>query len=293
VKVSANAGWAHEALEFTPWLAANLDRLGEAVGMALELRAREHPVGKYWLDLLLQDAQERTVIVENQFGQTDHDHLGKLLTYCAGTEADVVIWIAERLNEEHIAALEWLNDSTVQGVGFFGVELELLRIGDSALAPHFHVVVKPNEWVKSVRPAQAMPVEWTWELYGQELGLAQERLAIGRALVERVTAAIDERGLPWQPRFRKGYVAFQRAGGYNVVVVDLLWNKPPRLAIKIPAPPAQLGMASPFPGLAESWNEAEHEWGWTVSSIDGLLDVGDAIEIALPYNSGSGPMDAP
>src|SRR4051812_10157588 len=91
VKVAAKDGWTHEGSDFTPWLAENLDRLGEAVGLALELRDREHAVGKYWLDLLLEDAQERVVIVENQFGATDHDHLGKLLTYCAGTSADVVI----------------------------------------------------------------------------------------------------------------------------------------------------------------------------------------------------------
>ncbi len=98
------------------------------------------------------------MIVENQFGQTDHDHLGKLLTYCAGTEADVVIWIAERLNEEHLAALECLNENTRSGVGFFGVELELLRISDSPLAPNFRVLVQPNEWAKSVRPAaQTLP----------------------------------------------------------------------------------------------------------------------------------------
>lgn len=73
-------------------------------------------MGRYSLDLLLSDAKERVAIVENQFGQTDHDHLGKLLTYCAGTEADVVIWIAEELNEEHVAALDWLNENTVDDI---------------------------------------------------------------------------------------------------------------------------------------------------------------------------------
>lgn len=115
---AARTAWSGEATDFTPWLAEHLDVLGGAVGLALTLRAREHPVGRYSLDLLLEDARERTVIVENQFEQTDHDHLGKLLTYAAGTKADLVIWIAETFTEEHLAALEWLNSSTIEAVGF-------------------------------------------------------------------------------------------------------------------------------------------------------------------------------
>lgn len=292
-KISARGGWLHEALDFTPWLAENLELLGEAVGLALELRRREHPVGKYSLDLLLEDAQERVVIVENQFGATDHDHLGKLLTYCAGTSADVVIWIAETLNEEHIAALEWLNESTVQGVGFFGVELELLKIGDSLPAPHFRVVVQPNEWVKSVRAPKGTATEWNWQRYAEELNISQDRLAVGRALVERVQQAIAERELAWQPVFRKGYVAFQRAGGYNVMLVDLYWNKVPRLAIKIPAPPADLGLQSPYANLVESWGAGENEWGWTVPSADLIPDVGVVVDLVRPYHHGNGPMVIP
>jgi hypothetical protein len=144
--------WPNEASDFTPWLAENLDELGQAVGLALELRQREHPVGRYALDLLLEDAQGRVVIVENQLEQTDHTHLGQLLTYCAGAKADVVIWISPSMTEEHAAALEWLNENTFAGVGFFGIELELLRIGDSLPAPHFKLVVRPNDWAKKVRP---------------------------------------------------------------------------------------------------------------------------------------------
>src|SRR5689334_11755789 len=91
----AREAWLHEASEFTPWLADNLDVLGGELGLALTLRSREHKVGRYWLDLLLEDERGRTVVVENQFEGADHDHLGKLLTYASGTRADVVIWIAE------------------------------------------------------------------------------------------------------------------------------------------------------------------------------------------------------
>jgi hypothetical protein len=196
-RVSVRAGWPHEAHEFTPWLAENVGLLGEALNLSLELRTREHKVGRYSLDLLLADSADRVVIVENQFGQTDHDHLGKLLTYCAGTEADVVIWIAERLNEEHVAVLEWLNEHTTQvGIGFFGVELELLRIDNSPLAPNFRVLVQPNEWAKSVRPPRVEPVAWDWTMYRDVLRIPDERLAVGQALVGQLEAEIGKHGLP-------------------------------------------------------------------------------------------------
>lgn len=293
IPASSTLGWSHEAHDFTPWLAENLALLGEELGLALELRALEHPVGRYSLDLLLQDAQERVVIVENQFGKTDHDHLGKLLTYCGGTEADVVIWIAETITEEHAAALEWLNENSVEGIGFFAVELEVLTIGDSLPAPHFRVVVQPNEWVKKVRPRGASSTDWGWASFADELGISQERLRVGRELAQRLEASIAERGLPWQPKFRKGYVAYQRAGGYNVALIDLYWARVPRLAIKLPATPGELGLESPYPALAEWWNKNEREWGWTIQSVDGIPDLGRAIDVARPYHPEAGPMIDP
>lgn len=181
--VSLRAVFANEASDFTPWLAENLDAVGQAVGLALELRQREYPVGRYSLDLLLEDAQGRVVIVENQLEQTDHTHLGQLLTYCAGTGADVVIWIARSVTDEHAAALEWLNDHTVAGVGFFGVEVELLRIGDSLPAPDFKLVVRPNDWAKNTRPPNPPQVTWTWESYATELHVPQERIEVGQQLL--------------------------------------------------------------------------------------------------------------
>lgn len=284
IPASSPRGFTHEAHDFTPWLAGNLELLGEELGLLLQLKEREYAVGRYSLDLLLEDAQGRTVIVENQFGQTDHDHLGKLLTYCAGTEADVVIWIAETLTEEHVAALEWLNESTVAGVGFFGVELELLEIDDSRPAPHFRVAVKPNEWVKRVRPEPGPAVEWGWAAYAEELGISQERIRIGRELCEQLERAIRDRGLPWTPFFRKGYVAFQRGGSRNIIVVDLWWRKVPRLAVKLPKSPAELGLLDPYPELESSWDEDEREWGWTIATMDALPDVAKAIDVVRPFH---------
>lgn len=292
ISASSLEGWTHEAQDFTPWLAENLDLLGEQLGLSLQLKEREYAVGRYSLDLLLEDAQGRTVVVENQFGQADHDHLGKLLTYCAGTEADVVIWISETLTEEHAAALEWLNESTVAGVGFFGVELELLKVDDSKPAPHFRVIIQPNEWRKRVRPEPEASTEWSWESFGEVLGISQERIRVGRALVERIELEIRNRGLPWRGVFRKGYVAFQRMGGYNVMLVDVWWRKVPRLAIRVPGRLDELGVLDPFPGLESSWSH-EREWGWTVPSVESIPDIGQAVELVRPFHPESGPMREP
>ncbi|MFN8585713.1 MAG: hypothetical protein U0446_10385 [Dehalococcoidia bacterium] len=288
VRIAANSslGWRNEASDFTPWLAENLDRLGEALGLSLELREREHRVGRYSLDLLLEDARGRTVIVENQFGATDHDHLGKLLTYCAGTGADVIVWLAETLSSEHRAALEWLNDNTRTEISFFGVELELLTIGDSEPAPHFRVVIEPNEIVKERPAATATSQEWSWEAFARDLRIPESRLSIGRALVQRIEAEALRRGIGWFVRYRKGYVAFQQSGGYNVVVVDLYWRRAPRVAVKLPAAPSELGLTSPYPALEGTWSASEREWGWTVPALDELPDIGPIVDFAQQFARG-------
>ncbi len=204
------------------------------------------------------------VIVENQLEQTDHGHLGQVLTYCAGVGADVVIWISSLITDEHAAALEWLNENTVTGVGFFGLELEALRIGDSAPAPHFELVVRPNDWAKKTRAAPGRTETWTWESYASDMRITAERIDTGKRLVHAITDVAEELGLPWQPVMRKGYIAIQRPGGYNTMVVDLYWNRVPRLAVKIPGRPEALGLRTPFPAFQEVWAEAEREWGWTV-----------------------------
>lgn len=291
VSSSSLEGWSHEAHDFTPWLAEHLDLLGEELDLSLKLKEREFPVGRFSLDLLLEDARGRTIIVENQFGQTDHDHLGKLLTYCAGAEAKVVIWISETITEEHAAALEWLNESTVADVGFFGVQLELLKVDDSKPAPHFRVVVQPNEWVKRVRPeSPAAPADWDWDAYAERLNISQERIRVGRELVERIERVLRDRGLPWRTVFRKGYVAFQRTGGYNAVIVDLWWRKVPRFAVKVPGAPEELGLLNPYPDLDPDWVASEDEWGWTIPAVDKVPDVAAAIDLARPLHPEAGPM---
>lgn len=149
-RVDARTVWAHEERDFTPWLLAHADYLGEALGIDLEMEAAEHRVGPFELDLLGRDlANGAVLIAENQLAPTDHTHLGQLLTYAAGTDAGTIIWIATHVGEQHRQAIDWLNQRTDEETSFFAVEL--LRIGSSIPAPHFKVVAAPNEWQKSAR----------------------------------------------------------------------------------------------------------------------------------------------
>ncbi len=145
--------WEHEAKHFTPWLAENLSDLGEALGLDLELRGTEVPVGSYSLDILAHDIDnDRSVVIENQLGQTDHPHLGQILTYAAWYDADTIVWIAKEFRDEHRAALDYLNGRTGEDTEFFGVVVEVWKIDDSQPAPYFNLVVTPNVVKKQTDP---------------------------------------------------------------------------------------------------------------------------------------------
>lgn len=145
--------WLNESTHFTPWLARpeNLQLLGETLKLELEVDSQEKGVGPFRADILCKESTSDTwVLIENQLERTDHSHLGQLLTYAAGLNAVVLVWIAERFTDEHRAALDWLNELGNERLRCFGLEIELWRIGTSPVAPKFNVVSEPNDWSRTV-----------------------------------------------------------------------------------------------------------------------------------------------
>jgi len=149
--------WAHEAHGFTPWLAENIDHLSEAIGMPLELTGQEVAVETFSADILAQNPQDGTVVlIENQLEQTDHTHLGQIMTYLAGLDAQTVIWIASGFREPHLSAIRWLNEHTADGFSFFAVKLRVVRIGESPYAPIFEVLEHPDNWKRGVQKSSGV-----------------------------------------------------------------------------------------------------------------------------------------
>ena len=149
--------WPHEANSFTKWLAKeeNLSKLGEDIGIDLVLEERESSVGNFSVDIFAnEESTGRKVIIENQLEDTDHDHLGKLITYASGKGAEVIVWVVKRARDEHRQAIEWLNQHTDTSLGFFLVEIELWQIDDSAIAPKFNVIERPNDWAKQMKNSE-------------------------------------------------------------------------------------------------------------------------------------------
>lgn len=183
-KVSLREAWPHEAADFTPWLAKpeNLELLGDAIGMKLELEAEEKSVGPFRADIVCRDlVRGAFVLIENQLECTDHSHLGQLLTYAAGLEVTTIVWIAKSFTDEHRAAIDWLNNKTPSDISLFGLEIEVWRIGDSAMAPKFNIVCQPNDWSRSVTASihnselrQFCTEYWSGVLFAlQEMGMNQ------------------------------------------------------------------------------------------------------------------------
>ena len=146
--------WKHEANDFTPWLAKeeNLSVLSDAIGIDLVLEEQESKVGDFSVDLLAtEEGTGRKIIIENQLEETNHDHLGKIITYASGKDAEVIIWIVRKARDEHKKAIEWLNQHTDDSSAFFLIEIEVWKIGNSEPAPKFNVVERPNDWAKAMK----------------------------------------------------------------------------------------------------------------------------------------------
>ena len=198
--------WPNEATDFTPWLAEeeNLTLLGETLGMELELEGQELNVGDFRADILCRNIEnpehETWVLIENQLEETNHNHLGQILTYATGLDAHTVIWIAKKIREEHRAALDHLNEITDERLKCFGVEVKVWQIGDSARAPQFEIVSSPNHWRREIsQEAQRAEIE----------NLSPTRLQ-RKKFWAQFRNYISQRGSQLQPRKRKStrYLVF-------------------------------------------------------------------------------------
>ncbi|MYB22073.1 MAG: hypothetical protein F4188_01675 [Chloroflexi bacterium] len=199
--------WGDESRDFTPWLAENLDHLGEALGLDLRLVESEAGVGSFAVDILAEADDSAVVVIENQLERTDHSHLGQLLTYAAGRDALTLIWITPDFRDEHRAALDWLNRWTTEEIEAYGVEVRAVRIGDSLPAPEFRAVAFPNNWSRRAR-SQVAGSQMSDEEGNRRIAFFNELVA--RAHARRITKStsagsvrrsksfpfrVDERGL--------------------------------------------------------------------------------------------------
>ena len=153
-KIELREVWRHEALDFTRWLAGkeNIALLSKEIGIDIEVIETEMSVGRYNVDIYARDTESnKKIVIENQLENTNHDHLGKMLVYAAGLDADIAIWIVKDVNEEHRQAVEWLNDNSFEKINIFLVKVELWKIDNSPIAPKFQVICEPNNWAKVLK----------------------------------------------------------------------------------------------------------------------------------------------
>ena len=146
--------WAHEQYDFSAWLAKeeNINELGDTLNLSLTDVETEKYVGNYRCDILCKDEiTGKNVLIENQLESSNHDHLGKIITYASGLDAAVVVWIVSNARSEHASAVEWLNKHTDEDVSFFLIEIHAYTIGDSEPAPFFKIIEQPNDFVKAVK----------------------------------------------------------------------------------------------------------------------------------------------
>jgi hypothetical protein len=158
VRVPLREYWPHEAHNFTRWLGddANLKLLAETIGLGeLEVVEEEYPVGDFRADILAKNSEEKYVVIENQLEESDHKHLGQIITYSSGLGAAYVVWVAPKIREDHRKAIDWLNSATIGTVKFFALEFELWRIGSSEAAPKFNIVCQPNIWEARMKASVA------------------------------------------------------------------------------------------------------------------------------------------
>lgn len=153
-EVDIRSVWAHEQYDFSKWLASeeNIKELSDTLNLSLTDIETEKFVGSYRCDIICKDELTgKNVLIENQLEQTNHDHLGKIITYASGLDASVIVWIVANARSEHASAIEWLNKNTTDDVAFFLIEVHAYTIGDSSPAPMFKIIEQPNDFAKTTK----------------------------------------------------------------------------------------------------------------------------------------------
>ena len=207
-QVEVRQVWPHEAYDFTPWLAENLDKLSAVLQVDLEREGTEVQVGRYRADIVARIPQDDTrVLIENQIDEANLQHLGQVLAYLAGLDAEIVVWIATGFDEAHLSAIRWLNEHTADPFAFFAIRLEVVCIGDSKPAPVFDVLERPNRWQRQA----------------QEVNRSGELSEVGR--FRREFWAHFASRIPDAPGLRPGYAGsnvWHRIEGADVSIVQFL-----------------------------------------------------------------------
>lgn len=148
--VNIREAFRHEAHQFTVWLEQNIDVLSYRLGIDLNVIQREKSVGSFNVDLLCEDAEGVQVIIENQLERTDHDHLGKLMTYLVNLDAQIAIWVTTEARPEHQRVIDWFNEITPLTMAFYLVQVEATRIADGVFMPIFYVLAGPDEQTRQI-----------------------------------------------------------------------------------------------------------------------------------------------
>ena len=163
--------WPNEEKQLSPWIAENIDALNDVLNLQIEIEGKEEPVSNFRLDLMGTDnASLLPVVIENQFGSSDHDHLGKLITYSAAKEAGIMVWIANEIQTAHKDALEWLNRISPQEMTFYGIELEVYQIDESLPAPNFRIVAGPTK--RKILPSDISPRNKRYQEFFEKLRMS-------------------------------------------------------------------------------------------------------------------------
>lgn len=185
-QISPRKMWPNEQFDFTPWLVEHIDELGDTIGLELEVIGREVSVGPYSADILAKDNDSNNyVVIENQLEKTNHDHLGKSITYASALNAKTIVWIATDFTEEHKKAFDWLNDNTNEDLAFWAIQLELWQVGEDTASMRFNIVCRPNSDIKTIKTKSNVESETGkiqleyWKKFREKL-LATKKVASDR-----------------------------------------------------------------------------------------------------------------